>query len=1198
MKTIVIEAATCPSCGKLMPAGALAGFCPACLLAQGAETDGGEGGHRGRFVPPPLEEVAKLFPQLEILGLLGAGGMGAVYKARQPALDRIVALKILPASGAEGANFEERFNREARALARLNHPNIVAVFEFGRTPPQTPHALTHPLPSLHFFIMEFVDGANLRQLEQAGRLAPREALQIIPQICDALQYAHDEGVVHRDIKPENVLVDRKGRVKIADFGLAKILGHDPDAARLTAEGQVMGTPHYMAPEQVEKPLTVDHRADIYSLGVVFYEMLTGDLPLGKFSPPSRKFQLDVRLDDVVLRALENDPARRYQHASEVKTQVENIAGTPAPAASSGPSAPEQKFIRWMGFPVVVERNGVRKENWKGELQAVAILFGVITIGCGIVSLIAGGSNDWLGIVRWKSVVARLVFVAVVVAFGARRALRPKPAQDTPPQTPPGTVISTPERFSRKALLGVCWVPFAFFAFFGSYLVHSVQSGTTHHGPHWWQILLAVLTLPLGFSAPFGTTLLGWLAVADVRRARGRISGLPLAVFDGLFFPLLALDGVLIWAWMNVVEMLHRREVFDAFHAGEVSVLTKIGAAAICVLVNLFIIRRVWRAVRLDGSAPRAGGDWWWSRRPGVVVIGLACVGLIAANIWRLEKSSPRVAVQQRITAPDAQTGTFLAKLPERGTVELLAVSDAGAAPNEWWLPNGTPIPDTLYEFAQIGNVNFNNWTNKDFVLRWRDLPSGADGPYVEFDPSGASSSGGKSWRDGKKFWGTWPVRTAFPPTATEATMRVGFDFATWQTVCTHDRNGNGNFPKTPPGVPNLHAQVHRVGENNGQAFVTLSLAQESRDWKTRVIAVDTNGVEHADHLGTATPADKNAVLTYDFLQLPLARVREFRVQVRPVHWVEFRGVALKPRKPSAPMPAKLAFTPSTIAPKISPRKDPYAAKDPEAKLVFSGTPAQLEEAPQLRFLAWQDEWKTNQPHVAWRADGSLVTEQAELDLLRQLPIASMDVSATEAGKRDPRFLHLWLSHPLFHLQGLNEVTLLDDSGLPIRLAGEGATSSAPHSGRPPKDNLNWLLCALSPGEGNQVPARVTVRLRYVVGPLENPQDVAVNFNGGMSLENGQLNGIGQDADGRTFVALAADTRKQMTRHPGITAVTHDRRELSANGHSTMGPVDGTYRAERFYFNTPLSEITRFRIGSRAVRTMEWTNVVLKTPPLH
>jgi serine/threonine protein kinase len=283
--------------------------------------------------------VARLFPQLEILGFLGKGGMGAVYKARQPALDRMVALKILPAQAAPDPGFAERFTREARALARLSHPNIVAVHEFGQVSgaSETP-AGTGGTPGLPFFIMEFVDGVNLRQLQKAGRLSPREALQIVPQICDALQYAHDEGVVHRDIKPENVLVDRKGRVKIADFGLAKILGCDPEALRLTGEGQVMGTPHYMAPEQVEHPLTVDHRADIFSLGVVFYEMLTGELPLGKFQPPSRKVQVDVRLDDVVLHALEKEPERRYQQVSEVKSAVETISGTihSGPAASARP----------------------------------------------------------------------------------------------------------------------------------------------------------------------------------------------------------------------------------------------------------------------------------------------------------------------------------------------------------------------------------------------------------------------------------------------------------------------------------------------------------------------------------------------------------------------------------------------------------------------------------------------------------------------------------------------------------------------------------------------------------------------------------------------------------------------------------------------------------------------------------------------
>jgi len=320
----------CPACGTPLPSGSLAGLCPACLLQQAAAETATQP-ESPPFQAPTVAEVAALFPQLEIRSLLGKGGMGAVYMARQPALDRLVALKILPARPDTGADFADRFNREARALAKLNHPNIVTVHEFGQVNGQP------------YFIMEYVDGLNLRQLEQSGKLSPREALQIVPQICEALQFAHDAGIVHRDIKPDNILLDKKGRVKIADFGIAKLLGTPQDTAIPETQGAI-GTPNYMAPEQIEKPQSVDHRADIFSLGVVFYEMLTGELPLGKFSPPSsgpRGLRVDVRLDEVVLRALEKEPDRRYQHASQIKTAVETIASTPpgAPPPPANPPTP-------------------------------------------------------------------------------------------------------------------------------------------------------------------------------------------------------------------------------------------------------------------------------------------------------------------------------------------------------------------------------------------------------------------------------------------------------------------------------------------------------------------------------------------------------------------------------------------------------------------------------------------------------------------------------------------------------------------------------------------------------------------------------------------------------------------------------------------------------------------------------------------
>ncbi len=232
-------------------------------------------------------------------------------------LDRIVALKILPPEDAAAPGFIERFRREARSLGKLGHPNIVNVHDFGET------------NGLYYFVMEFVDGVNLREMIRSHRLTPAEAFSVVPKICDALQFAHEEGIVHRDIKPENILIDKKGRVKIADFGLAKLLGREESDPRLTVSGATLGTPRYMAPEQAEKPNSVDHRADIYSLGVVFYEMLTGELPMGRFLPPSQKVQVDVRLDEIVLHALERDVQRRYQHASEVRDDVERVTSKPA-----------------------------------------------------------------------------------------------------------------------------------------------------------------------------------------------------------------------------------------------------------------------------------------------------------------------------------------------------------------------------------------------------------------------------------------------------------------------------------------------------------------------------------------------------------------------------------------------------------------------------------------------------------------------------------------------------------------------------------------------------------------------------------------------------------------------------------------------------------------------------------------------------
>ncbi len=273
--------------------------------------------------PPTVEELDAQLPAFKVEKLLGRGGMGAVYQAEQISLTRPVALKILPPEFASDGSFAKRFEREAKSLAQLNHANIVQIYDFGQT--EAGH---------YYFVMEFVDGTDFHYLIQTGQLDPAGALNAVSQICDALAYAHEQGFVHRDIKPANIFLNSQGVVKVGDFGLAKIMGTDtvgPSAeSALTGSGQSMGTPFYSAPEQMAGE-HVDQRADIYSLGVMFYEMLTGQVPRGHFDPPSKKVAIDVRLDEVVLKAMAEEPDRRYQTVLAVQGDVDAIRMGDSPA---------------------------------------------------------------------------------------------------------------------------------------------------------------------------------------------------------------------------------------------------------------------------------------------------------------------------------------------------------------------------------------------------------------------------------------------------------------------------------------------------------------------------------------------------------------------------------------------------------------------------------------------------------------------------------------------------------------------------------------------------------------------------------------------------------------------------------------------------------------------------------------------------
>ncbi|MGJ8723569.1 MAG: serine/threonine-protein kinase [Roseibacillus sp.] len=305
----------CKRCESLSPE-TVGGLCPRCLMALNFDS---QTMPQGEGLPPqkealPPEEIADKFPQFEILECLGRGGMGVVYKARQKSLNRLVAIKILAPERESESHFSERFAHEAELLAKLNHPHIVTIHDFGET------------DGLYYLVMEYVDGVNLRDLLRDGKLEAKQALAIVPPVCEALQYAHDKGIVHRDIKPENLLVDREGGIKIADFGIAFLVG---------ATSETSGTPPYMAPEQ-GTPSEVDHRADIYALGVVLYEMLTGERPTSPLNLPSQKVSLDIRIDDIVLRALNKEPELRYRTANEFRTVVENV--TPETNVAEPPPA--------------------------------------------------------------------------------------------------------------------------------------------------------------------------------------------------------------------------------------------------------------------------------------------------------------------------------------------------------------------------------------------------------------------------------------------------------------------------------------------------------------------------------------------------------------------------------------------------------------------------------------------------------------------------------------------------------------------------------------------------------------------------------------------------------------------------------------------------------------------------------------------
>ncbi|MDB6169575.1 MAG: hypothetical protein JWM88_2439 [Verrucomicrobia bacterium] len=513
--------------------------------SQGAApSSGGNYSNDARgWVPPTPEELGEMIPLYRIECRLGRGGMGVVYKAWQPALERPVAIKLLSAELAANQDFLIRFQREARTLARLQHPGIVTVYDFGQTP-----------DGHLYFVMEYVDGTDLRHVMDTTTLSAVETCDLIGQICDALHYAHLEGVIHRDIKPANILINKAGRAKVVDFGLARPL--DVDYSEVTHAGAFMGTPAYMAPEQRVDAGKADQRADIFALGMVLYEMLTGRRPdRWPATPPSEKAEVDNTLDAIVLKALELEPAHRYRDVSELQTDV-NWARTqilnpipvaPAPemmALPEPPPAGRRMGLRVAALLLVVGGMGAFA-IWKGRapLRATADQLGSTPPPSTPVVMVATPAAATPIAVAEKASVPTprpATPSPAPVRIVTLTTPKPIPATPTPPSSDDPVVFET-------LLRSYAWVNKQGWVIrFGDNNTAAIKEGSTNLSYHWWVVGTRTLhvqfaAMPAKFDPKIGGT---WVFDPSVSSFRSVAGGDATGTRDH-FLPLIARQLMLV-----------------------------------------------------------------------------------------------------------------------------------------------------------------------------------------------------------------------------------------------------------------------------------------------------------------------------------------------------------------------------------------------------------------------------------------------------------------------------------------------------------------------------------------------------------------------------------------------------------------------------------------------------------------------------
>lgn len=1065
----------CPQCHAPLPADAPQGLCPGCLMAVAGLPTDQDTLPLAEVDLPELADIATAFPDLEIIEKIGQGGMGVVFKARQPKLDRLVALKVLPKTLAVTPGFPERFTREGRVLARLSHPSIVTVHDFGES------------GGYCFLIMEYVDGVNLRQAMKAGRFTPEQALKVVPDICAALQAAHEQGVLHRDIKPENLLLDTKGRIKIADFGIAKLLDDRGADLLLTQSGAKLGTAPYMAPEQIEQPSTVDHRADIYSLGVVLYEMLTGELPLGRFAAPSEKSAVSGSIDEIVFRALEKERGRRQQSAGEFKTQIEGAAAMPEPRR--------------------VYRN--RMEPF--EYQSKRLL-------CGLPLLhIVSGRDPETGAVR----TARGFF-----AIGDR----------------------------ARGVFAFGGMAHGYFAC-GGIATGMVTFGGLSFG------LISFGGLALGLLFACGGISLGTLATGGFVIGYHACGGIVMA-WHGMGGTVIAYQGhgSTVHATEVVKNMLLMPRL-TVWLASVTSYMSLLGVMWLPVSAFVFIAH-------------------WWARNEAGIESGKIPRDASSARIfWLVPSILTLCFAYWWIIA--CLVGSHVAEISQM--IVPVVISTAGLV----MFSVGVPLWLRLVPVNPIYGMRLPSIMATD--ERWYEANA-----FV-----GKHLFGWSLMVIGAGFAGFYQLprhQDDYPWAAVSLllTSVVSLFTASWWWLRKHPLNA-------PARAGN------RLGAWSGQAFIAVVIAMFIRSFIVTPYNIPVGsepGVAKGSHWIASrmdSGFDNGDLIVYeqDSEHTWIARV----VKREPDGLLLKRGGSpdaffVKWDKVIGKMLFS-HFTPDALNQATLEKSEPTSPSYVEP---LEGTRHWDEfRSPELKYLqlkrrgdkAWQDK--------LYDTKGRLVQDAQALSQVKE---SFPDLIYTADAKHAEEYMvQLWFEHADFDGRSMLEISLLDESGRPVRLA-QGRPGGAPRAVKQPP----LRSCSLILGRKEQLPTHITVELGFSSGPWELSNQVSPQFKGEEMLKgvSGFVTATGNDKEGRAFVSW--HNENVISKHVDCYAMLKSGRKIGAwervmygsmvdarlDNHRAPGSR-GIARLESVNFQVPLSEVCTFHIRHRPLMWEIYKQIVV--PPL-